>query len=152
MIGTNTAIIDNPELTVRYWKGKNPIRILIDRTLKLQKDLKVFNEAAPTLVFNEKKNEIIENIEWIKIEFTNAFHQQMKDALHKRNIQSVIIEGGTKLLQSFIDSGLWDEARIFTGNKWLGNGVKAPSLNGRIISKEPILDDELLLLTNKVHI
>jgi diaminohydroxyphosphoribosylaminopyrimidine deaminase / 5-amino-6-(5-phosphoribosylamino)uracil reductase len=146
MVGTNTVIVDNPSLTVRHWKGKNPMRVVTDRTLKLDKHLSVFNSDAPTLVFNEIKNESAGSVEYIKIDFSNDAPQRMMNELYKRDIQSVIIEGGTKLLQSFIDINLWDEARIFTGNKWLGEGVKAPLLKGEIISKDNIEDDELIIL------
>ena len=146
MVGTNTAVTDNPSLTVRHWKGKNPIRVVTDRALKLDKNLSIFNQEAPTLVFNEIKNESSGHVDYIKIDFSKDAPQQMMNELYKKNIQSIIIEGGTKLLQSFIDKGLWDEARIFTGNKWLGDGVKAPVLEGKIISKETILDDELIVL------
>ena len=88
------------------------------------------------------------HVEYIKIDFSKDAPQQMMNELYKKDIQSVIIEGGTKLLQSFIDQNLWDEARIFTGNKWLGEGVKGPVINGKFTSKENILDDELILLVN----
>lgn len=148
MVGTTTALTDNPELTVRNWKGRNPLRVTIDRSLKLNKNLKIFNDAASTIVFNEKETAYDGVIHHIKIDFNGNVPEQIMNELYKKDIQSIIIEGGMKLLQSFIDKGLWDEARIFTGNKWLGEGVKGPLLKGEIVSKENLLDDELIILKN----
>jgi len=147
MIGTNTAVADNPFLTVRDWKGKNPLRVVIDRSLKLPPTMNVFNSDAPTLIFNEKKNDKTNNIEWVAVDFGKNFLKEIVQQLYIREIQSVIVEGGTKLLQSFIDENIWDEARIFTGDKWLGVGVKAPLLKGTVIKEEEILNDRLTVLS-----
>src|SRR5207247_2413973 len=116
MIGTNTALTDNPQLTVRDWKGKNPVRIVLDRSLKLSSTLNIFNNDAMTIVFNENKNEKEKNTEWIKVDFGKEVLKEILNHLYQKNIQSIIVEGGAKLLQSFIDENLWDEARIFTGD------------------------------------
>lgn len=96
----------------------------------------------------EKKlaDRVSDNLEFIKIDFSKPVLQQILTSLHQKNIQSVIIEGGAKLLQSFIDENRWDEARIFTGNTFFGNGIKSPTLKGKIISEENILEDKLVKL------
>lgn len=128
MIGTNTAENDNPQLTVREVEGNNPIRLVLDLSLRLSKDLNVFDNSVPTLVFNTEKNEEQENIEYIKVDKSNLLNQIL-DSLYQREISSVIIEGGTQLLNSFIQANLWDEARVFIGNKEFEKGVKAPEFN-----------------------
>jgi diaminohydroxyphosphoribosylaminopyrimidine deaminase/5-amino-6-(5-phosphoribosylamino)uracil reductase len=144
MIGTNTAKIDDPALTVRDWHGKNPLRIVLDRTLQIPKTQKIFDQSAMTFVFNEIRNEISGNVELIEIDFKENVLEQILNALHLKKIQSVIVEGGAKLLQLFIDQQLWDEARIFTGLQFIGRGTKAPEITGNKISEENILNDKLI--------
>jgi len=146
MIGNNTAHSDNPSLTVRSWKGKNPLRIVLDKELKLSNQLNLFDQSAPTLIFNSTRNEKSNHLEYVQIDFQQNVLEQVLKSLVQKNIQSVIVEGGTKLLQSFIHANLWDEARIFIGNKILGKGTSAPVLDGKIIAEENILEDKLLIL------
>lgn len=133
-VGTNTVEIDNPMLTVREVSGKNPIRIVIDKDLRLNKNSNVFNNESKTLVFNNKLNKIYENIEYIKVDFNQLLFELLK-FLFERNIISIIIEGGALFLQSFIDENVWDEARIITGNLKIGSGILAPKINGSCYKK-----------------
>lgn len=127
MIGTNTVINDNPELTVRLVEGKNPIRIVLDKDLKLKLNLAIFNNVAETLVFTGIKRESKNNIRYFEIDFYENVLRQVLNKLFELNISSIIIEGGTTLLQSFINENLWDEARVFINpNKNFENGIKAP--------------------------
>ena len=142
LVGRITAEKDNPSLTVREVTGKNPTRIVIDKDLKLSKKLNLFNNQAKTIIFNTLKTKKIDSNYYIKINFNNLI-QNILQELYKQNIQSLIIEGGTKTLQSFIDKKLWEEARIFTANTTLVEGVKAPNLDGEIISEEEIEVDKL---------
>lgn len=137
LVGTNTVLKDNPGLTVRDWTGQNPVRIVIDRNNKLSKDFAVFNDEAKTIIVS--KNDI---------DFNKNVAKQICDVLFKNNINSIIIEGGAKTLQTFIDENLWDEARVFTGNIQLKNGAKAPRFSGTLISEESILEDKLKIFTN----
>lgn len=137
LIGTNTAIQDNPTLTVRSWAGDNPIRIVIDRDEKLSKDLNIFNSEAETLVISNKNTD-----------FSKPLAHQICNELFSRKINSVIIEGGSQTLQTFIDEDLWDEARIFTSNMILQDGVKRPQSVGTKISEYKIEDDVLKIYTN----
>lgn len=148
LVGTNTALQDNPSLTVRDWAGENPIRIVIDRNLKIPSDFSVFDASSKTIVFNEKKSRTSENLNFEKIDFSEKIPQQICDALYQRNIQSVIIEGGAKTLQSFIDANLWDEAFVFNGSIRFEEGVKAPVFKGFLISEENIKNDTLRIFKN----
>ena len=150
LVGTNTVAIDNPQLNVRYGKGKLPKRIVIDRRLKLSRDLNVFDQSVETLVFNEIKMEFDGKTKYIALEdFDRFVPQYILYQLYLQDIQSVIIEGGAKTLNSFIDAGLWDEARIFTGETVLNNGIKAPEVNG-VIADEVLSGTDLLkILYNK---
>ncbi|TVQ89111.1 MAG: bifunctional diaminohydroxyphosphoribosylaminopyrimidine deaminase/5-amino-6-(5-phosphoribosylamino)uracil reductase RibD [Bacteroidetes bacterium] len=129
MVGTITALKDNPRLNVRDWSGNQPTRIVLDESLTLSMSLNLFDNTQPTLVFNHLKNKKEGITEWIQTDFTDKnFLQNILLVLKDRGIQSVIIEGGQKLLQAFIRNNLWDEARIFQGSKFFVKGLRAPSL------------------------
>jgi diaminohydroxyphosphoribosylaminopyrimidine deaminase/5-amino-6-(5-phosphoribosylamino)uracil reductase len=127
LVGRNTILNDNPSLTVREISGKNPTRIVIDSQLQLSKDVNIFSKDAPTLVFNRLKNDQTDGVEWIKISETSTKH--ILDELFKRNIQSVLVEGGSRTLQYFIIDNVWDEARVIVGDVKFGDGIKAPVMN-----------------------
>lgn len=140
LVGTNTALFDDPELATRLWPGVNPIRIVIDMHLRLPKSLKLFDGIIPTLVFNLHRHTTpFEKITADELKAMRvAYHQvtedaslvhQMMNALYRMNIQSVLVEGGAHLLQSFIDEGVWDEAAVITNEKLeIGSGLPAPIL------------------------
>lgn len=128
LVGYNTALKDNPGLTVRHVDGKNPLRIVIDPTLSLPDNLILFSDGNATLVLNQKKSEQRNNIAYTQSE-TNQISAILQ-SLYKANVQSVIIEGGSKTLQRFIDTGTWDEARVITGDISIGKGTLAPILTG----------------------
>ena len=134
LIGSNTAKQDNPSLTTRNWDGKNPLRIVLNRELSLSKNLNIFDSQAPTIIIGDisqknKATNYSNNIEIEFIDYKDDFHLQLFNILIKRNILSIIIEGGEKVLNSFIEKNLWDEARIFDGDKFFGSGVNAPKIN-----------------------
>ncbi|MEO6455258.1 MAG: bifunctional diaminohydroxyphosphoribosylaminopyrimidine deaminase/5-amino-6-(5-phosphoribosylamino)uracil reductase RibD [Ginsengibacter sp.] len=136
MVGTNTALIDDPLLTARFWKGKNPVRIIIDRNLRLPSYLKIFSKDLKTIIFNTINHEEKGNTFFYKL-LSPDILIEITEALYKMNIQSVLVEGGTKLLQSFIDAGLWDEARIICNRKMIiGDGLNAPELHQFELQKE----------------
>ncbi|TYA57253.1 bifunctional diaminohydroxyphosphoribosylaminopyrimidine deaminase/5-amino-6-(5-phosphoribosylamino)uracil reductase RibD [Formosa maritima] len=137
LVGTNTVKEDNPSLTVRDWTGKNPIRIVLDKTKMLSKDYNIFNNQAETFVISEKEIDVSNNV---------AF--QICKLLHNKDIQSVIIEGGSKTLQTFIDENLWDEARVFTGDTEFKKGIKAPLFKGKLIQESNMLEDSLKIYLN----
>ena len=138
LVGTETVIKDNPSLTVREVTGKNPIRFVIDKNLRLSLNLSIFDEQANTFILTEKS---IEDNQ-LEVDFNNLA-KGICDALYQQDIQSLIIEGGSKTLQTFIDAGLWDEARVFTTPTQLGSGVKAPKFNFSLDKREQIATDQL---------
>ena len=148
LVGRITAEKDNPSLTVRKVKGENPTRIVIDKELKLSTDLNLFNSEVKTLIFNSVKLEIVDSNNFIKINFNNLIENILRE-LYKQKIQSVIIEGGSKTLQSFIDDNMWDEARIFTTKKELTDGVKSPNIKGEIVTAKELGGDTLEIITNE---
>ena len=148
LIGRITAKKDNPSLTVREVAGNNPIRIIIDKNLTLSGDLNLFNSEAKTIILNAIKSEETRTNQFIRIDF-NYLIENILEELHKQNIQSVKIEGGSITLQSFIDANIWDEARIFTANKLLSQGLKTPIIEGKIILERKIGTDTLEIITNR---
>jgi len=150
LIGKNTAAIDDPKLNTRFWPGKSPKRVVIDRRLELGHHLNIYDQSVETLIFNEVKTDIKGKIKYIALEdFDRFVPQYILFQLYLQDLQSVIIEGGVHTLNSFIEAGLWDEARIFTGQAILVQGTKAPCING-ITSNELLLGtDRLKILFNK---
>jgi len=149
LIGRITAELDNPILTVRdYYMGENPIRIVIDKDLKLSNNLNIFNSESKTLIFNNTKTDKKNSNIFIKVSFKELIKNILKE-LYKLNIQSLIVEGGAITLESFIKENLWDEARIFTSNKHLNDGVKAPIINGNTHNEYQIESDKLEILSNR---
>ncbi|RKR83642.1 diaminohydroxyphosphoribosylaminopyrimidine deaminase [Mucilaginibacter gracilis] len=147
LVGKNTAMIDNPQLNVRYGNGKCPKRIVIDRRLELPRHLHLFDQSVETFVFNEVKTEFDGNIKYISLEDFNYYvPQYILYQLYLQDIQSVIIEGGANTLAHFIKDGLWDEARIFTGPVTLKQGLQAPVIQGETISEDRIGDDVLRII------
>ena len=149
LVGTQTIIDDNPSLTVRDWVGNNPIRVVIDRENTINSSYNVFDNQAKTIVFSNK--EVTSNsdtIQYIKVDFDKNSTQVIVDKLFENNIQSIIIEGGKKTIQSFIDAHLWDEARVFIGGINLNKGTKAPKINNTIYSKSYLKKDTLLTYRN----
>ena len=150
MVGTNTAIYDNPNLSTRDMKARNPTRIVLDRELKLPQTHHLFDEAIPTIVFTEKLKESSDNLSFVQLDFASKdFLKHALEYLHNIGIQSIIIEGGAKLLQSFIDEELWDEARVFEAGKvFFENGIEAPKIK-KLPSKKIVIDeDELHIFLN----
>ena len=153
LIGTNTALVDNPALTNRLYYGRSPIRIVLDPNLRLPKSLKIFNTEAKTIVIFRKgltsKLEATEKIEYLPVDFTEDFILNLLSALADRQITSLLVEGGKQTLESFINSGYWDEARVYQSQKWIGKGLAAPKLDQAIHQVFQIGDDTLLLYKNE---
>lgn len=126
-VGTNTAKHDNPKLNVRNWKGNDPIRLVIDKQMVLDKELNLFDQEIPTICYNLKKEGKDENLEWVKVAEDQLLESIFID-LRQRGIQSVFVEGGSHLLQSLIDKGYWDEARVFTSESKFEKGIESPKI------------------------
>jgi diaminohydroxyphosphoribosylaminopyrimidine deaminase/5-amino-6-(5-phosphoribosylamino)uracil reductase len=148
LIGTKTALIDDPLLTARLCEGRNPTRILIDMNLKVPQDSNIFNDDALTIVYNNHKEGLESGTVFIKVNSTNDLPQLIAADLYHRKVQSVIIEGGAYTLTQFIEQGLWDETRIFISPTLLNGGIKAPSIAGSISHVQQILSDKLMIKMN----
>lgn len=142
LVGTKTAAHDNPTLSVRDWSGRNPIRVVIDRFLRLPSTLKLFDKTQKTICYNILKHEEHPNLNLVRLDETDFINQLVHD-LYKQKIQSLIVEGGAQTIKLFIDAGLWDEARIFTSTRSFGDGIGAPAFQGDIISADLVSNDEL---------
>ena len=150
LVGTNTALLDDPSLTNRLWTGKSPVRMVLDMVLRLPETLKLFDQQQKTIVFNGLKQEENENVLYSQINPDNDINQQILDVSYKLKLQSILVEGGTKLLQSFIAKGLWDEARIISNEELvISNGLAAPLLNNHPVKTEKIYSDTIRYYTNK---
>ena len=149
LVGTQTALIDNPSLTTRLVEGRNPVRILIDFDLKVPQNFKIYNDEAPTLIFNQEKEADEGNIKFIKISKEN-FLEELMQKLFENQIQSVLVEGGSRTLQTFINANLWDETIIIKNeNLILENGTKAPNFEGNLTEEKIFRDNKISFYRNK---
>jgi diaminohydroxyphosphoribosylaminopyrimidine deaminase / 5-amino-6-(5-phosphoribosylamino)uracil reductase len=134
LVGTQTVIDDNPSLTARDWKGNHPVRIVLDKKNRISKESAIFDNSALTFLITETD-----------IDFSQNLAKQLCDYLFEKEIQSVIIEGGSRTLQTFIEAQLWDEARVFKGKSRFSSGITAPKITGKIIEEQKIGSDELII-------
>lgn len=149
LVGTQTVIDDNPQLNTRDWNGNHPIRIVIDPNNRIPETAHVFDNQTKTIVFSKKETTLSsENTIFEILDFQQNIAQKIVERLYQYQIQSVIIEGGAQILQTFIEANLWDEARVFIGNSLFENGIKAPALDTSSSKKEKIGTDELLIIRN----
>jgi diaminohydroxyphosphoribosylaminopyrimidine deaminase / 5-amino-6-(5-phosphoribosylamino)uracil reductase len=144
MVGTNTAKKDNPRLDARLWIGANPIRMLIDKRLELSSDLNLMDASIPTIVWNFVKNQDLPNLSMKKLDPSLAILPQIMHASYEQGIQSILVEGGAKLLQSFIDAELWDEARVIK-NESIYLDDKIASLDAPTLTKEILMKTKIIL-------
>jgi diaminohydroxyphosphoribosylaminopyrimidine deaminase / 5-amino-6-(5-phosphoribosylamino)uracil reductase len=145
LVGTRTALVDDPALNTRLWTGPDPIRLVIDKGLDLPPSLQLFDGKVRTVVFNRLRHEEEGMLQYYQLADDSSLVHQVSVALHRLKIQSVLVEGGARLLQSFIDADTWDEARVITnGGLELSGGLPAPRL-GRVqhIRREKLLDDTI---------
>jgi len=147
LVGRRTMEIDKPLLTVRLVEGKNPVRITLGREFILPFDKKVISAGSPLWIFNEKIESYGDNaLQYLKLDFKKNVLPQLLDELYKREIQSIIVEGGPTTLQHFINADLWDEARVFTVPILLKSGKRAPVVAGNVIHEEIVQGDRLLVI------
>lgn len=132
MVGTRTAMLDNPRLDTRAYPGNNPLRVIIDKENSLPLSLNIFDGTQPTVMFTSKQNSAAPNsqTEFVTINFEQPVWPQILTELYTRKVQSIIVEGGLVTLQYLFDAGLWDELNVFTAPKLLYAGIKAPSVSG----------------------
>jgi diaminohydroxyphosphoribosylaminopyrimidine deaminase/5-amino-6-(5-phosphoribosylamino)uracil reductase len=148
LVGTKTVLEDNPKLDVRDWKGNNPVRIIIDKIGKINDFFYIKDKKTRTIIITEQENiQSVENCIYENTIFESRLSEKICEVLVKHNIQSVIIEGGTTTLETFINDGLWDEARVFKSKIQLNEGVKAPNLKGNSEVLK-IQNDELIIFNH----
>jgi diaminohydroxyphosphoribosylaminopyrimidine deaminase/5-amino-6-(5-phosphoribosylamino)uracil reductase len=146
LVGTNTALLDNPMLTTRNWSGSSPVRIFIDMDLKVPHSHHLLNNRVRTIVFTAAKEGRENNREYIAIDKETELVRQIMAHLFRLEIQSLIVEGGAQLINSFLNSGLWDEARVITGTFAAGSGLPAPLLkNAILIKRQDLMGDTVSL-------
>lgn len=145
LVGTQTVLEDNPKLDVREWTGQNPIRVVLDRSLKIGAEHHVLDGSTKTIALTEqgKTPPQQENIVYLQIPFDDRLAQHICNALYDQKINSVLIEGGARTLSTFLKEGLWDEARVFTGNTRFGKGIPAPLPHGQLVGSEKLGTDTL---------
>ena len=153
LVGTNTALLDNPQLTSRKWYGDNPTRVVLDRQNKIPHTSALFDGTAPTIIFTEtipKDVETFNYIKFIEIDYSENTINQIINHLYIENIHSLLVEGGSKLLSSFIENNMWDEAFVEVSNLELKSGIKAPDIQGEQIDMKKYLNSSQLQLKSKI--
>lgn len=148
VVGTRTALQDNPKLNLRSWKGISPVRIVLDRDLKIPRHFHLMDKSIRTIVITESRDisKLVEGIIYENLDFSGDLVQQVCGILYDQHILSVIVEGGATTLESFINAELWDEARVFTGPSIFSSGVRAPEIRGNLIRECPIGTDILKIV------
>ena len=145
LVGTKTVLADNPKLNIRSWSGENPIRVVLDNTLRIPKNSNILDGSVKTIVITTAKDKNIvssKNLIFEEIDFSKNIAKQVCEVLSKYQIQSLIVEGGTQTLQTFIDEKLWDEAMVFVGNTSFVKGVKSPIITKEF--KEEFIESDVL--------
>ena len=148
LVGSVTALKDNPSLTVRDWDGKNPLRLLLDRDGKLPENYALFDGKVPTLIFTNNPKKSMKNVDYIAVSSDRNPIDVIMKTLYDKHIQSAIVEGGAKLLNKFISLGLWDEARVFIGNIRFEKGVKSPHIELKPCEFQKIGNSHLSIYCN----
>jgi diaminohydroxyphosphoribosylaminopyrimidine deaminase / 5-amino-6-(5-phosphoribosylamino)uracil reductase len=146
LVGTNTSLNDNPSLTVRNVKGQNPVRILIDRNLKVKPEASIYNTESRTIILNTEKKYEKDNLKFIQLEDFSI--KSITNKLYEEKMLSVIVEGGSATIQRFIEENLWDEARVLVGQTLFKEGLKAPALSFRPISQTDFYGDTIYRYKN----
>lgn len=144
VVGAATAHIDNPSLTTRYWPGKSPLRVVLSRHLSLPGDINLLNDGLPTIVYNGEKEEEQGCVKYVQLDTANPM--AWLEDLHHRGVTSVMVEGGTNVLQQLIDAGIWDEARVEVSPRTVGQGTPAPHIEGQVTSHHLIGNNEITTL------
>lgn len=149
LVGTRTALIDNPSLTTRQSAGSSPHRLLIDRNLKVSEDAHIFSSEAKTTVFNASKSSRKNHIEWVDLDFEAPLLPQIMRYAYSAQIQSILVEGGAHTLAVFVAEELWDEARIITGQPVFERGITPPTITGKSLASYSLGNDRITIMTRK---
>ncbi len=151
LVGTNTALLDNPALDNRLWKGKKPVRLVLDMSLRLPGSLKIFDRQQKTIIFNRVQQKNDGHLMYYQLKGGTNLIAQIMHAAYELDVQSILVEGGARLIQSFIDEGYWDEARVITNEALIvADGLNAPLLSSSVeICSEKIINDTIRYYSNK---
>ncbi|MBI3510070.1 MAG: bifunctional diaminohydroxyphosphoribosylaminopyrimidine deaminase/5-amino-6-(5-phosphoribosylamino)uracil reductase RibD [Bacteroidetes bacterium] len=156
LVGTNTVLTDDPQLTVRLadatgtlMQKKNPVRLTFDRRGRIPMHARILDGTSPTVVFHSGAHYQAAHAEYVPVDFGNDPITQVMNFLYNRELQSVLVEGGAALLNKFLEKNLWDEARVFVSKKNIGKGVKAPAFNKTPVKEEMAGPDKLYFYQNK---
>ena len=144
MVGTNTIRTDNPQLNIRHWFGKKPLRITIDKRKYISRDLHILDDKQSTLIYTYLESEKNQKLEYEKLNTEENVLKQIMQSIYQRQVQSVLIEGGAYLLNEFLTASLWDEVRIFNSPMILNSGIKAPVPSFSSFSEEFLGDNRLV--------
>lgn len=144
LVSTNTVLLDNPSLTVRNWSGRSPIRLALDRQGRIPSDYHLVDNSTPTIIFTEQERVNTPNVEYVKVNFEKDGLKNVLYEIYRRQIHSVLVEGGAKLLTSFIEADLWDEANIEIAPMSIGEGVQAPIFSYQPVSRKSFEGHEWL--------
>lgn len=145
VVGAATARIDNPSLTTRQWPGRSPLRVVLSRELSIPQNLSLLTDGLPTIVYNGVKDETVGAVQYVKMDTSSP--QSWLTDLYRRGVTSVMVEGGTQMLQHMIDAAAWDEARIETSPRKVGQGVKPPHIHGNVTAQYTIDNNTITHLT-----
>ena len=146
VVGANTAKIDDPSLTVRHWSGNSPLRVVLDRNLSMPHDCRLLNDGDKTLIYNDKRQEMDGNVEWVKLD-TREPKTWLRD-LYLRGVTSVMVEGGANVLQQMLENGTWNELRIEVAPCVLEKGIKAPKVNMSGASRQDVDGNTIFIMHN----
>lgn len=148
LVGKNTVSQDNPKLNLRHFEGNGILRIALDRNLELPDDKNLFDQSVRTIIYNQKKDEVMHNLHYVKLNFEEEVVAQIMNHLYHLEIQSLIVEGGAYTLERFIDSGFWDEALVFEGDQIFKEGIKGPIIDVVPFVHQKVLNDDVYLYKN----
>ncbi len=151
LIGTNTALYDNPRLDVRDWTGRNPVRAFIDKRLQVPEGAHLLDGTQETICYNYVEQDVRNMVEYVKVDPIDDMIDVIIEDMYVRNHLSMIVEGGAQLLNSFLQKGIWDEIRIFRSPQEFGLGIESPIIRAKPDNREVILNDELLVYRNKLQ-
>lgn len=149
LVGKKTALVDNPQLNTRFWEGKNPLRISIDKFLAIPRYFHLYDQSIPTVIFNAIEDREDKNLKLVKIDFDSNIIPPILDYLYQNNFQTLIVEGGSDTIQKFIDMNLWDEARVLSSNAFWNEGILAPIVRGKRVSQQKIINDHVTVIRNQ---
>lgn len=148
LAGTRTIIHDNPQLTVREWTGKNPLRLVVDEHQIIPENANVKDQQHETIIFSRIPGRPERNLNYVLLDFDSPLIPQILEYLHSQNIQSLIVEGGQMVLNSFLEASLWDEIRLLSGNRLFHKGLTGPQVSGQVASIDTVQEDRLVHVVN----